>query len=138
MTNEAVIIELLGHNPGCPIQYTIADNTTGNDTAKGTLMELSGDRIVQASTTANAGFVGVTTMEKVGGDGSTTITVWTNGIFDMKSDAGTDLRGASMAISATENIIETGVDADMVNGSLVGYYLEDGTANGVEAVRVLK
>ncbi len=136
MANEAVIIELL--RGGVPIQYTIADNTEGNDTLKGTLMELSGDRTVIANTNAGAGFVGVAAHEKKGGDGSTTITVWTNGIFDMVSDGGTDNRGFAMMLSDTENIIQTCDGTGLLDGSKVGHYLEDGTNGGREAVRILK
>ena len=135
MANEAVIIELLGKDPGCPIQYTCAEGTT---IAKGTLLELSAARTVIANTNAAKGFVGIAAAEKVAGDGSTTITAWTNGIFDLKSDAGVDNRGASLMLSATENIIQSGDAGGLLDGSEVGNYLEAGTANGVEAVRILK
>ena len=133
MANEAVIIELF--NGGRPIAFTCAD---GVDIAKGTLMELSGDRIVIANTNDNAPVVGIAAHEKVASDGSTRISVYTDGIFDMKSDGGTDVVGTVMANSATENIIQTGDANDLLQNSWIGYYVEAGTAGGVEAVRVNK
>lgn len=133
MANEAVIIELI--NGGVPITYTCAD---GTGILKGTLLELSGDRTVQASTTVSAPFVGIAAHEKVKDDGSTQIAAYTNGIFDILSDGGTDNRGVMMRLSATENVIETGEATDWLVCSNVGYYLEDGTNAGTEAVRVLK
>ena len=135
MANEAVIIELLGFERGTPVQYTCAEGTT---ILKGTLMELSGDRTVRASTTVNVGFVGIAAHEKASGDGSTTITVYTNGIFNILSDSGTDVVGTTMAISATENTISTATGTELLDGSVVGYYLEAGTNAGTEAVRILK
>jgi hypothetical protein len=133
MANEAVIIEL--YNGGRLIRFTCADNT---GIAKGTLLELSGDRTVIANTNDNAPVVGIAAHEKVANDGSTTICAYTDGIFDMKSDAGTDVVGTVMANSATENIIQTADGADLLQGSWIGYYIEAGTSNGVEAVRVNK
>lgn len=135
MANEAVIIELVGIDKGRPIRYTCADNTT---ILKGTLLELSGDRTVQASTTANAPFVGIAAAEKVANDGATEIAAYTNGIFDLLSDAGVDNRGVMMALSAVENVIETGASADWLTCSNVGHYLEAGTNAGTEAVRINK
>lgn len=133
MTNEAAIIELF--NGGRPIRYTCADNTT---ILKGSLLELSGDRTVQLATTATACFVGVAAAEKVADDGATTIAAYTDGIFDMVSDAGTDVVGTVMALSAADNVIESGLAADLLTGAAVGYYLEAGTNAGTEAVRVNK
>ena len=133
MANEAVIIELF--NGGRPIRFTCAEATT---ILKGTLLELSGDRTVIANTNDNAPVVGIAAAEKVGGDGSTTISAYTDGIFDMKSDAGTDVVGSLMANSATENIIQTADANDLLQGSWIGYYVEAGTNAGVQAVRINK
>lgn len=133
MANEAEIIEL--YNGGRPIRYICAEATT---IEKGSLLELSADRTVIVATNANAPFVGIAAAEKVGGDGSTTIAAWTDGIFDIVSDSGTDIRGTVMAVGVAPNIIATAAAADLLNGSAVGYYLEAGTNAGTEAVRVNK
>jgi len=133
MANEAVIIELF--NGGRPIRFTCA-NATG--ILKGTLLELSADRTVIANTNDNAPVVGIAAHEKVANDGATTISAYTDGIFDMLSDTGTDVVGTLMANSATENTIQTADAADLLQGSWIGYYLEAGTNAGTEAVRVNK
>jgi hypothetical protein len=135
MANEAVIIELLGMPRGCPISYTCAEATT---IAKGTLLEVTDPRTVIANTNDNAPVVGIAAAEKVGGDGSTTIAVYTNGIFDMLTDAGTDSAGAALANSATENTLQTADASDMIQGSYVGYLLEEAGNAEVAAVRILK
>lgn len=133
MANEAVIIELF--NGGRPILYTCA-NATGIE--KGTLMELSGDRTVIANTNLDAPIVGIAAAEKVASDGSTTIAVYTDGIFDMLTDADTDAAGIVMANTATENTIGNADGADLLQGSWVGYLLEEAGNAEVAAVRVNK
>lgn len=134
MANEAVIIELLG-NGGDPIRYTCAN---AGAIAKGTLMELTDPRTVQVNQTDNAPVVGIAAHEKVANDGSTTIAVYTNGIFDMLTDAGTDNAGALMANSATANTLQTADAADLLQGSWIGYLLETAGNAEVAAVRILK
>ena len=133
MANEAVIIELF--NGGRPIRFAVQDAVA---IPKGSLLEMDADRRVIVATTDNAPFVGVAAFEKVASDGSTTISAYTDGIFDMVSDSGTDIRGSLMAISAADNIIQTGDATDLIQNSHVGYYLEAGTNAGTEAVRVNK
>ena len=133
MSNEAVIIELF--NGGRPIRYTVSNTTT---ILKGTMAELSGDRTIIANTNDNAPVVGITAAEKVANDGATTLSVYTDGIFDMLSDSGTDVVGTLMANSATENTIQTADGDDLLQGSWIGYYVEAGTNAGTEAVRINK
>jgi len=135
MANEATIIELIGKVPGCPINFTCAD---GTGIAKGTLLEVTSPRTVIANTNDNAPVVGIAAMEKVANDGATTISVYTNGIFDMLTAAGAQSAGAMQANSATENTIQAADGADMLQGSAVGYLLEDCAGGDVVAVRVLK
>lgn len=131
MANEAVIIELF--NGGRPIRFAVQDATA---IPKGSLLEMDADRRVIVATTDNAPFVGIAAMEKVASDGSTTISAYTDGIFDILSDAGVDTRGALMAVSGTANTIQTADAADLLQGAYVGHYLESGTNAGTEAVRV--
>ena len=133
MANEAAIIELLG-NKGDPIRYTVADATA---IPKGSLLELDADRRVIVATSGTAPFVGIAAFEKVANDGTTTISAYTNGIFNCVSDSGTDVRGTMMSTSAADNVIETGVAGDLLTRACVGYYLEAGTNAGTEAVRIL-
>jgi len=133
MTNEAVIIELF--NGGRPIRFTCAEATT---ILKGTHAELTDPRTIIASTTDNAPLVGITAAEKVGGDGSTTVSVYTDGIFDVKTDAGADAAGVLLANSATENILQTADGDDLLQGSYMGHLLQTSGANTVDALRVNK
>lgn len=133
MADEAVIIELM--NGGRPIRYTVQDAVA---IPKGSLLELDADRRVIVATNTDKCFVGIAAHEKVASDGTTTISAYTDGIFDIKSDAGTDVRGAVMMISDATNIIETCDAGGLLSGGEVGYYLESGTNAGTEAVRVNK
>ena len=131
MADEAVIIELF--NGGRPMRFIVQDATA---IPKGSLLELDADRRVIVATNGSGVFVGIAAFEKVANDGSTQITGYTDGIFGLKSDSGVDNRGALMSLSDTDNVIETGVAADLLTGARVGHYLEAGTNAGVEAVRV--
>lgn len=138
MADEAVIIELLG-NGGDPIRFTIADGTAGTDIAKGTLMYLSGDRTISAHSGQGQDFVGILAHEKVGGDGSTTASVYTNGIFDL-TDSGSGITlGDQCKLAATANEISTADDnTAQQSPEFVGIALETASANEVIAVRVIK
>ena len=134
MANEAVIIELLG-NGGDPIRFTCADATT---IEKGTLLELTDPRTVIANTNDNAPVVGIAAAEKVALDGATTISAYTNGIFDMLTAAGAKAVGSCVANSATENVVQAADAADLLQGSVVGFLVEADAGSVVSAVRILK
>ena len=132
------IIELLG-DKGDPIRYTIADGAVASDIAKGTLMQISGDRTISAHSGVDEPIAGILTAEKVGGDGSTTASVYTNGIFDMTAAAGgVTALGARCAGSATANMITVADADDLLQSSDVGMCLEAHANNEVAAVRILK
>jgi hypothetical protein len=131
MANEAVIIELF--NGGRPIRFTCAD---GTGIEKGTIMELTDPRTVIANTNDNAPVVGIAAHEKVASDGSTTIAVYTDGIFDVLTDSGSDNAGAMVANSATANTVQTADAADLLQGSVLGKLLETAGNAEVAAVRV--
>lgn len=136
MANEAVIIELLG-NGGDPISYTVAE---GTGIAKGSIMKLADARLASAHAgAADVPIVGIAAAEKVAGDGSTTLAVYTNGIFDITAAAaGVTAVGAICACSATAQMITAADADDLLQGSTVGQCLEAHANNEVAAVRVLK
>jgi len=137
MAAEVTIIELF--NGGRPIRYTIANNTTGNDTLKGTVMQISGDRTVSAHSGIDEAIAGILTSEKVGGDGSTTVSVYTDGIFDMTAAAaGVTALGARCAGSGTANMITVADATDLLQSSDIGQCLEAHGNNEVAAVRINK
>ena len=108
MVNEATKIEL-ANSTGCPRQYTCADAI---GIAKGTLLVLAGDRtasscIVLVGSTP----LGIASMDKVASDLSTTITAFTNGIFNFTS-SGTIVRGQKVKTTNVANIIQAAEEAD--------------------------
>lgn len=136
MANELSIIELIGKVPGCPIRYTCAD---GNTIPKGSLVTLTDPRTVIVHAAANAPVVGVAAMEKVANDGSTEISIYTNGIWDITAAAaGATGVGAITAGSATANMFEPAAGADFLNGSVIGQALEEADNDERIAVRILK
>ena len=134
MANEAVIIELLG-NRGDPIRFTCSNTNT---IAKGTLLELTDPRTVIANTNDNAPVVGIAAHEKVALDGATTISAYTNGIFDMLTGAGGKAIGTCVANSATENTVQAADGSDLLQGSVVGFLMEADGGGVVSSVRILK
>lgn len=138
MANEAVIIELLG-NGGDPVRFTIANGTSGTNIEKGTMMKLSGDRTVAASSADGELMVGILAHEKVGGDGSTTCSVYTNGIFDMTVDGtNTATLGYPQKCDGANLISDADEAGAFGSSEVIGYAMEAGSINEVIAVRVLK
>jgi len=134
MANEAVIIELF--NGGRPISYIVADGTA---IPKGTLMEISADRTIQAHSGADEAIAGIACTEKVISDGSVRLSVWTDGIFDITAAAaGVTALGAWCAGSATANMITVADGDDFIQSSTVGQCLEAHANNEVAAVRINK
>jgi len=136
MANEAVIIELLG-NGGDPIRYTVAD---GTGVEKGTIMKINtGDRLIIA-TSADGDFpMGIAASEKVANDGSTTLAVYTNGIFDLTvHGTNTVTLGYPVKIDGVNLISDADEAGATAPSEVIGQALEAGAANEVIAVRVLK
>ena len=92
MTNEAVKVEIPGGEKGRPTQFHIVDTAA---IEKGALLFIdkditTQDRSVSGGSAFVAGsrpFAGIAAHEKVANDGSTTIGVWTEGVFDILSGA---------------------------------------------------
>ena len=135
MSNEAVILELLG-NGGDPINFTCAD---GTGIAKGAVLELTDARTVITCSAVDKPIAGIAAAEKVASDGATTIAVYTNGIFDMDIVAGgTSVLGADVVSAGAGNEIDDFDTLDGENGYVIGKSLETGAASEKVAIRVLK
>ena len=136
MANEAVIIELLGDG-GDPVQFTVAD---GAGIEKGTLMQLSSDpRTITASSADGEIFVGVAAAEKVASDGSTTLAVYTHGIFDMTVDGtNTATLGAYLKLDGANLVSDSDEAGAQAVKEWVGQSLETGGTDEVIAVWVRK
>lgn len=68
-----------------PIMFTCAD---GVGITKGTVLKLSGDRTVSASSADNEIFAGICARDKIINDGRTQVAVYIDGIFDLTLGAG--------------------------------------------------
>ncbi len=133
MSDEAVIIELLG-NKGDPIQYICVD---GDAFPKGTILKLSDNREADLSSAEGEVCAGIAAMEKVASDGSTTVSAYTNGIFDLKEgEAATIGIGLPIKISAA-NKIEESEAGDAELGLIFGHALAAFTSGETQSVRVL-
>ena len=134
MAAEAVIIELF--NGGRPIRYTCADGAT---IEKGAIAVLTDPRTVITHAAVDTPIVGIVAAEKVGNDGATTVSVYTDGIFDMTAAAaGVTALGALCAGSGTANMITVADANDILQSSDVGMCLEAHANDEVAAVRVNK
>lgn len=134
MANEAVIIELF--NGGRPIRYTCADGAT---IEKGAIAVLTDPRTVITHAAADTPIVGIVAAEKVASDGATTISVYTDGIFDvLAAAAGTSAVGVLVAGSGTANMFTAADANDVLQNSTLGMVLEAAANDERCAVRVNK
>ena len=134
MADEAILIELF--NQGRPIRYSVADALA---VPKGSLMELDSDRTLIIHSGADEPIVGIAAHEKVALDGATTMSVYTDGIFDITAAAGgVTALGALCAGSATVNMITAADGDDILQSSDVGFCMEAHANNEVAAVRINK
>lgn len=126
----AQIIELLGNPRGCPIRYTVAD---GVQIAKGTLLKITDPRTAAAQTGSADAFAGIAAAEKVASDGSTTLAVYTKGLFLIESGAA--ITAGERVYPATEANKVLKCDATAILKATVGTALET-AAGDAEAIAI--
>jgi len=140
----ATIVELAGQPKGVPVDYTVYDNA---NIEKLTICIMSGARIAAATTgdsvsTApnNSKFAGIAATDKESGDGSTSLGLYTKGIFNMLS---TPTIGAEQAIAqgnwvviSGANLIRNATELDALSGALIGKAVEDIAAGGYGKVAI--
>ena len=144
MANEAVIIELLG-NGGEPVRFTVGNNAA---IEKGTLMRLYDPRTVSGATGTGVTFAGIAAAEKVAGDGSTSMALYTYGIFDLTLATNSTCQAGDMVIVSGTNLIarasdyapggllQSGAWMALQSGMVIGKALETGASAEVIAVKV--
>ena len=125
----ATIVDL-GTDGGQPIQFTCHDAVT---IEKGTLLAFVDPRTVSGAAADNVMFAGVAAHEKVADDGSTTIAVYQEGLFDIDS-LGTIAAGNQVTISAA-NIVKIYTAGDNEVGYCVGRALETGPGTILIAIK---
>jgi hypothetical protein len=91
MANEAI----LKVEPEIPIMIKVADAAA---LPKGTAVKLSGDYTVSLADTANDLVGGITKVEKVANDGTTYVSVFRSGVFEV-TVSGSASRGDPMTIA---------------------------------------
>lgn len=141
MANEAVIIELLG-DKGDVVRYSVLDTLA---IEKGTVMVMSGGsaypRHMKASSTKNEPVAGIAAAEKVANDGSTTLGVYTYGIFDLKTASTARIVTGDSLITSGANLVSQANrrHGAMISGAFVlGKALEDGpTVTDSDTIQVL-
>ena len=134
MADEAVIIELLGKN-GDPMRFKVAD---GVKIEKGAILKLTDSRTAIINSANGDIIAGIAAEEKVASDGKLDISVYTNGVFDLKVEAGqTATIGSFVRVAGTANQVRLATTLDHETGKTIGKALETGSASEVIAVRVL-
>lgn len=131
MANEAIIVELLG-NQGNPMEFKVAD---GTGIEKGTILKLTDPRTAIASSGSGDAFAGIAAMEKVANDGSTKISAYKYGVFELK-DSGTGITAGELVSTDGANLIKTATEAEVAAGGAIGKALETAAANEVIEVMV--
>jgi hypothetical protein len=130
MANEAVPIELLGNNKaGEQISYNCAADT---DITRGAVLKLSADRTGILADGEGDIFIGIASMDKDGDESSTTISVWTKGIFEMAA-SGSISRGDT-CITFGDNYV--GSSNAVTDGAKIVGYAVDEASSGKVAVAV--
>ncbi len=121
MVNELVKIELTNET-GFPRRYTVASGTA---ITKGSLLKIEDDRVASSATGDQEPIAGVASMAKSATDFSTSISVWTDGIF--KAVASGSITFGNPLSSAGVNELKTasGGFSDTASGArTIGYALE--------------
>lgn len=134
MAREAVPVEL--YNGGRQRRLTVAD---ANAITKGTLLSLQDPRTASGSlgTSVAGAFpcAGVASMDKEASDGSTSITVWTDGIFEMYA-SGAITRGNPIVFTTGNYVNAVGSTATASGAIIAGYAMETASDGEVINVRI--
>jgi len=135
MTNEAEKVELTNED-GFPRRFTAASSATFS---KGQLLQFDDARTAAAATVPYDAVAGIASMEKEA-DFSTSVTVWTDGIFEMAAsgsiDAGAGVCSASDANYPNQVATIIGLTNPASGAGVLGYALETATDQEVINVRV--
>lgn len=110
------------------------DCNSGVAIAKGTLCQLLDEKRVGPTSGANQMVAGVAAMDKASNDGTTTISVWTRGVFDARA-SGALVLGQGWETAAQGNTIK-GLTQFTASGAAIGG-ISWATASAAEDVNVV-
>lgn len=135
MAREAVKVELYGmNNAGCQRRFNCASGTT---IPKGTILKMTDNRTAIASTGTGDIVAGIASMEKSDTDSSTTISVWTDGLFLLYA-SGSITAGDKVVTAAPGNYVKAVTNEAIASyGKVLGIAQENATAGNQVEVRVL-
>lgn len=129
MTREIVPVELT-NSTGFPRRFTCA---SGAAIVKGTLLTLSDPRTAAAHSAAVSAIAGIASMDKSSTDLSTSISGWTDGVFEMYA-SGAIAIGDPVVAAAGANWVKTGAGLLASGAAVIGYAME--TAADTEPINV--
>lgn len=135
MAREAIVVELT-NGSGFPRRYTVSNSTA---ISKGTLLKLTDPRTAVAYDGATVEgalpVAGIAAMDKEANDGSTSITAWTDGIFELTASGAIHL-GAAVVFLNNNYVRQAsgGITVAASGAVIAGYAME--TASDAELVNV--
>ncbi len=133
MANEATAITLLG-NGGDPLRYTCAD---GTGISAGTLLHIQEPMTVAKSSIDGEYFAGIAAADKEASDGATTISAYTNGVFDVRFGGGAAISAGQLVKLSGANLVSLADDDTVENSQqVVGVAMEDTAAGTAETIAV--
>ena len=119
----------LRYQIGNPIDFTVAN---GMAFEKGLILGLLDPMTASGASAAGVACAGIAAVEKVAGDGSTKLSVWRSGIFDIYVSGAITIGAPLMIDAATtisSNYLRAASGADTASGAIiVGHALETGSA----------
>ena len=134
MANEWIKVELYGpNNDGEQRRYTVAD---GTQISKGTLLQLTDPRTaskIGTRTDESIPVAGVASMDKEANDGSTSISVWTNGIFNVVASEAITV-GFPVLAAEDNKVFTSNALAQSSSGGILGR--AEATATDLEVINV--
>lgn len=129
MVNEAVACNLGPLGGNCK-RFTVADGTT---ILKGTILAMTDPRTAIATSSTGQVIAGIASMDKLASDGSTEISVYTEGDFDLNA-SGAITVGAPIYALAYNEVALAPLSAS--GAQIIGYALETATDNETIQCRI--
>ena len=115
-----------------PVRRTVADTPT---IEKYTYLKLADPNTASAATGTGDVFGGIAAFEKVASDGSTNLSAYMDGVFDLYASGATIAIGAAVTNSGA-NVIRTATEAEIAAGQWCGWAEEASASATPEMIRV--